>query len=309
MNGALRGLSQQEQLNFLLTNRIPRRLATRFMGWYSRIDSPLLTRISIKLWQLFADDLHLEEARQKEFRSLGECFTRQLKPGVRPVDQNPAVITSPCDAIVGEFGELEGETVYQAKGFPYELSDLIPSRELQDKYRNGWYITLRLKSSMYHRFHAPIDCWVDRVTYLSGDTWNVNPISLRRIERLYCKNERAILDLRLDDSDSGICLVAVAAILVASIRLHSLPDGVDVRSANPEHLIEPTRYAKGEEIGYFQHGSTIIVFATRDFAFSPGVRTGQQFRMGEALFRAVKEPQRNDKGALEVPPKSNDVHG
>ncbi|WP_439106843.1 archaetidylserine decarboxylase [Congregibacter sp.] len=297
---ALRSLSQQEQLNFLLTNRIPRRLATRFMGWYSSIESRWLTRVSIKLWQLFADDLKLEEATQSDFLSLGECFTRQLKPGVRPIDVDPTVSISPCDAIVGEFGQIEGTTLYQAKGFPYELADLIPCQDLQDKYRNGRFVTLRLKSSMYHRFHAPLDCRVDRVTYLSGDTWNVNPISLRRIENLYCKNERAILDLQLADPKSGVCLVAVAAILVASIRLHSLPEGVDVRGASSEHLVKSSSYAKGDEMGFFQHGSTIIVFATNDHMFNEELQVGKQIRMGEALFSRVAQNAHTSKEPAET---------
>ena len=66
-----------------------------------------------------------------------------------------------------------------------------------ERHRNGIYVTLRLTSSMYHRFHAPYDCRVERVTYISGDTWNVNPIALKRIERLFCRNERAVIETRL----------------------------------------------------------------------------------------------------------------
>src|SRR5271170_3997493 len=77
----------QEDLNFLLTNRIPRRQATLFMGWFSRIESPLLARLSIAIWRLFADDLRLDEAKRTDFRSLHECFVRELRPGSRPVDR------------------------------------------------------------------------------------------------------------------------------------------------------------------------------------------------------------------------------
>ena len=125
METALRQLSQQEQLNFLLTNRIPRHALTRLMGWYSRIESPLLARASMALWQLFADDLHLEEAEKQRFPSLHDCFTRRLKPGMRDIDRRAGVLASPCDAIVGECGPVAGTTVFQAKGFPYEIGDLI----------------------------------------------------------------------------------------------------------------------------------------------------------------------------------------
>ena len=283
MNSLIRSLSQQEQLNFLLTNRIPRRLATRAMGWFSRIENPGLTRLSIALWQLFTDDLNLDEAREQRFLSLGACFTRQLKAGARPIDCREQIVVSPCDAIVGARGRLQGTTVFQAKGYPYELADLVPDPELQTRYRDGLFVTLRLKSSMYHRFHAPQDCRLRAVIYIAGDTWNVNPIALRRIERLYCKNERAVLDLDRGRPGSGLTLVAVAAILVASIRLHCLEDTLDMDYRGPHTIPCDVSYRKGEELGYFQHGSTIILFATPDHRFCPGTETGQRLRMGQPL--------------------------
>lgn len=289
MAAALRQLSQQEQLNFLLTNRVPRRALTQLMGWYSRIDSPLLTKFSIAAWRLFADDLKLEEAEQQEFRSLHECFIRRLKPGARLIDMRASVLASPCDAIVGECGPIAGTTVFQAKGFPYEIGDLIPDPALQDRYRDGCYATLRLKSSMYHRFHAPVDCTVEEVRYISGDTWNVNPIALQRIEKLYCRNERAVLPLQDTATSGSVCLVPVAAILVASMKFHCLPDGPELRSG-PNRFACHARYAKGEEMGYFQHGSTIIVFATRNYALAEGIRQGQAIRMGQALMTDTAAP-------------------
>lgn len=151
-------LTAGEQLNFLLTNRLPRRWLTLFVGWFSRLESPTLTRISIAVWQCFADDLRLQDAPSHHFRSLQECFTRRLKPELRPVDNRSEVVTSPCDAIVGACGRIDGSRLFQAKGFPYTLEDLIPDAELAARYRNGHFVTLRLKSSMYHRFHAPVNC-------------------------------------------------------------------------------------------------------------------------------------------------------
>ena len=90
----------QEDLNFLLTNRIPRRLVTRFIGWFSKIEQPLIRDISIGTWRFFSD-LDLGEAKETKFRSMHDCFTRQLKDGARPTDMDPAVLVSPCDAIVG----------------------------------------------------------------------------------------------------------------------------------------------------------------------------------------------------------------
>ena len=182
LRSSLTDLFLQEDINFLLTNRIPRRLATRFMGWFSKIEDPTVCAASIALWRLFSD-LDLSEARQTSFRSLHDCFTRELKDGARPVDRDSGTVVSPCDAIVGAHGRLAGTELLQIKGFPYSLCDLLGTKDLAERHRDGLYVTLRLTSSMYHRFHSPHDLRVERVTYISGDTWNVNSIALKRVER------------------------------------------------------------------------------------------------------------------------------
>lgn len=282
-NSFIKRLTQDEQLNFLLTNRIPRRYATLFMGWFSKLENPLIRKISLALWQYFADDLNLSEARKSDFSSLHDCFIRQLKPGARTIIQDPNIVVSPCDAIIGTYGKIKDTMLYQAKGFPYSLEDLLIDKELIDRYRNGLYISLRLKSTMYHRFHAPYDCYVSGVNYISGDTWNVNPVALKRVEHLYCKNERAIIDLQLPNLEHQITLVPIAAILVAGIKLHCLPDALDLRYKGPNRISCDADFNKGDEMGYFQHGSTIIVFANQKFRFNENIHTGDSIQMGQAL--------------------------
>ena len=284
-NSYIKRLTQQEQINFLLTNRIPRRLATRFMGWFSKLENPLIRKLSLAVWARFADELNLAEAKKTEFTSLHDCFIRELKPGARRIDPDPGIVVSPCDAIVGEHGAIHGTEVFQAKGFPYTLDDLLHDPALVERYRDGIYVTLRLQSTMYHRFHAPCNCHVSAVNYISGDTWNVNPIALQRVERLYCKNERAVINLELADSRHALTLVPVAAILVASIRLHCIGPVLDLQYRGPNHLACDAAYVKGQEMGYFQHGSTIIVFANKGFSLCDGIVKGETIRMGQALLR------------------------
>lgn len=280
----------QEDLHFLLTNRIPRRYATLLMGWYSQIESERLTRASIAVWRLFAGDLALHEARTPRFRSLQECFVRELRQGARPIDPDPGVIVSPCDAEVGACGPIRGTEVFQAKGFPYRLEDLLPDRALAERHRNGIFVTLRLKSSMYHRFHAPCDCRVERVVYVSGDTWNVHPIALRRVEQLFCKNERAVVDLVLPDPGQALTLVPVAAILVAGIKLRCLDEVLDLRYRGPNVLPCNASFRKGDELGHFQSGSTILVFASGGFELCDGVAQGAILRAGRPLLRRPARP-------------------
>ena len=275
--------TQQEDINFLLTNRIPRAAITRFMGWFSKIENPLVRDLSIACWRLFSD-LDLSEARKTEFKSLHDCFTRQLKPGLRPFDPDPAVVASPSDGIVGAFGQIAGTELFQVKGAPYSLLDLLGDPQLVERHRNGRFITLRLTSSMYHRFHAPYDAHIERVTLIHGDTWNVNPIALKRVERLFCKNERAVIRTRLP-SGEAFTLVPVAAILVASVRLHFLDLTLNAQTMGPTVFPCDVDVRKGEELGWFEHGSTIIILAPGDFEFGPNVTEGTRVRAGEALMR------------------------
>jgi len=281
-------LTQQEDLNFLLTNRIPRRMATRFMGWLSKIEQPLVRDLSIGIWRAFSD-LDLSEAKKSSFTSMHDCFTRELKDGARPVEMDPAILVAPSDGIVGASGPIAGTELIQAKGFPYTLLDLLGNARLVETYRDGLYVTLRLTSSMYHRFHAPHDCRVRHVTYISGDTWNVNPIALKRIEKLFCKNERAVLQTTLAATGHTVTIVPVAAILVASIKLHCLREPLDLQYPGPNEIACDAGYRKGEEMGWFQHGSTIILFAPKGFALCPGVQEGCTIRMGEPLMRVPQQ--------------------
>ena len=281
----LKALVEQEDINFLLTNRIPRYALTVFMGWFSKIEQPLVRDASIGLWRKFAD-LDLSDAKKQEFKSLHDCFVRELKDGARPTDMRPEILTSPCDAIVGACGRVEGSEALQIKGSPYDIGELLQDPELVEAHRDGCYATLRLMSSMYHRFHAPHDCHVDRVTYVSGDVWNVNPIALKRVEKLFCKNERAVIRSRLAATGHAITLAPVAAVLVASMRFEFLDVTLGVNHKGPKVFPCDADLRKGELMGWFEHGSTIIVFAPKGFSLCKGIETGARIRVGEPLMRA-----------------------
>ena len=276
-------LTQQEDLNFLLTNRIPRAALTRFMGWFSKIENPLVRDFSIGCWRLFSD-LDLSEAKKTHFKSLHDCFTRELRPGLRPADPDPAIVASPSDGIIGAFGTIRDGELYQIKGAPYSLIDLLGDPALVEAHRNGRFLTLRLTSSMYHRFQAPHDCHIEQVTLIHGDTWNVNPIALKRIERLFCKNERAVIRTRLATGEA-LTMVPVAAILVASIRLHFLDLVLNADTRGPLVFPCDVNVRKGCELGWFEHGSTIIVLAPAHFEFCDTVSEGARIRAGQALLR------------------------
>ncbi len=287
MKSALMRVVLQEDLNFLLTNRLPRRLATRAVGRIARVENRAVSAPAIALWRFFSG-VDLSDATTTRFASLRDAFVRPLHAGARVFDPSPAVVTSPCDAIVGAHGPVDDGRVYQVKGFPYRLDELVPDADLAARFADGQFVTLRLTAGMYHRFHAPADLTVEAVTYLSGDCWNVNPIALKRVERLFCRNERAVIETRLSDG-TPMLLVPVAAILVASIRLTFLDTPALLRERGPGRVACDVSLVKGDEMGWFEHGSTIIAILPKGVRLAEGLVEGQPIRAGEALALRSRE--------------------
>ena len=288
VRSALMRVLMQEDLNFLLTNRLPRRLATKAIGRIARVEHPLVAQPALAAWRFFAG-VDMRDSAGTRFRSLRDGFTRALRPGARAFDPDPAVITSPCDAVVGAHGPIEDGGLHQIKGFPYRLTDLVPDPAMAARVAGGSFVTLRLTAGMYHRFHAPADLTVEGVTYLSGDCWNVNPIALKRVERLFCRNERAVIEARLADG-TPLLLVPVAAILVASIRLTFLDTERTLRERGPGRTACAVPLDKGAEMGWFEHGSTIVVLLPPGVRLTEGLREGEPIRAGAALVRRPVGP-------------------
>jgi phosphatidylserine decarboxylase len=281
-------MGARDTLNYLVTNRIPRRALTRFMARFSRIEQSFVRDVSLAVWRA-CSDLDLSDAKETRFRSVHDCFTRELAPGARAIDPDPAVVTSPCDAIVGACGPIEDATLLQAKHERYPLAELLQSDALAATVHSGCYATLRLTPAMYHRFHAPYDCRVRRITYVAGDLWNVNPPTLARVPQVFCRNERAIVETTLDGAGQRLLLVPVAAILVASIRFRFVDVRLHLRYAGPNPVECDAALRKGEEMGWFEHGSTIIVLAPAGFSLARGVAPGTRIRVGAPLLR-LPEP-------------------
>jgi phosphatidylserine decarboxylase len=272
-------LCARDYANLIVTNALPRRALSWLMGRFSRVRQPIVRELSLALWRRFGD-LDLADAKKSRFDSLHDCFTRELRDGARPFDADPAVLASPCDAIVGACGTILGNDLVQAKALSYPLDELLCDPALARRLAGGSYATLRLTAGMYHRFHAPHDCTVERVTYVPGDAFNVNAPAVARIARLYCRNERAVVLCRLDDGEP-LALVPVAAILVAGIRLHF----AELPPRGTRAIDCSARLAKGEQMGWFEHGSTILLFAPPGFALCPQVEPGRRIRVGQRLMQ------------------------
>lgn len=282
LNPSSQSLTRQEQLNFWLTNRIPRVLFTRLMGSISNIRNSTWARLSIGLWKAFSD-LDLTEAETRRFESIHDCFVRRLKPGARSFDADMQVLCSPCDAIVGAKGVIEEGQLLQAKGLWYSLTDLMKSEHEAQLCEGYSYVTLRLTSTMYHHFHAMHDLHVEHIRYVHGDVWNVNPPALKRIPGLFAKNERAVVRAILAQSNQTIWMIPVAAVLVASMRFTFSDVHLHLGYAGPAEIKASATMAKGQEMGWFEHGSTIICLIPPGWNWA-GPDTGERVKAGQRLW-------------------------
>jgi phosphatidylserine decarboxylase len=287
---ALHRLFDIEWLNVAVTNYIPRRAATRLVGRLAKVEHPVVRDASIRIWRMFSD-LDLSDAKKTQFTSLHDCFVRELKDGARPVDERTDVIVSPCDGIIGQYGRVDDGVLLQVKGSSYLLADLVRDPDLVAAYRDGTYVTLRLTAAMYHRFHAPADGRIAHVAHIAGDALNVNPPTLKRIARVYCRNERAVIQMQLAESRLPLVLVPVAAILVAGLRLRFVELPANRAHDAPWRRGCDVGVAKGDELGWFEHGSTIILLAPPAVVVADNVEMGATIRMGQALLRTTPECQ------------------
>ena len=277
-------LGKNEGLNFLLTNRIPRRLAGRLVGAVSRSENMVIRTVSLWIWRRFTD-IDLSDARDTRFASMHELFTRRLKPGARPIDPDPSLFASPCDALIGATGTIARGQALQVKDMPYSVAELLGDAAHASALEGGSFVTLRLTSAMYHRFHAPRALRIERVLHLFGDRWNVNPPTLKRVSRLFCRNERVVLHAVARDDGQPLTLVAVAAILVAGIRLGFLDLEPMPRGTVRRSYACDAPAARGDELGWFEHGSTILMLTPERMVLAPGLQPGDRVRMGQALWR------------------------
>lgn len=279
-----------DTLNFVLTNRIPRVYFTRQMRWLSQVQSPWLTRLVLKLWGAFAK-LETEDTVDGPFASVRDFFVRGLKPNARPVDPNLEVWVSPCDGLLGAHGLIEKGQALQIKGMPYSVAELLGSEELAQTVSNYRYTTVRLTSGMYHRFHAPCDLVVKQARLISGDVFNVNPPALKRIPSLFCRNERVVLTCNALGRDAGVLytfyIVAVAAVLVASVRVKGLDQVLNCTCPDGLNFPMNLQAQRGEELGWFEQGSTLVVLTPPECTLLEDWSFGQRLRMGQALWHGL----------------------
>jgi phosphatidylserine decarboxylase len=222
------------------------------------------------------------------YRTFTDFFTRRLKPDLRPIAQGEDVACSPVDGTVGQVGGIESGTLVQAKGKTYGLAELLVDEDDARAYDGGTYATLYLAPRDYHRIHAPLSGRITGYTYVPGHLWPVNAKGIAEIDRLFAVNERLIT--HMETAAGRVAVVKVGATCVGRIRA-TYDDVVTNNGRSPFRRVRydvPFDVAKGEELGVFEMGSTVIVLFQRGrITLDPLIETGARVRLGQALGRIV----------------------
>ncbi|MDX2170426.1 MAG: archaetidylserine decarboxylase [Deltaproteobacteria bacterium] len=243
---------------------LPQHAMSRAAGWLASRRLPAALRGPAVRAFGRAVGVDFSEVRDPldRFASLQEFFTRALRDGARPIDPAPEAFVSPCDGSWGAAGVVERGQLLQVKGRPYRLAALLGDDAAARAFEGGAFATLYLSPRDYHRFHTPCAARVTRATYLPGALWPVNRIGVEGVDGLFAVNERIAAFFSRDGRSEAFCLVAVGATMVGKIRLT-----FDELTTNLPHVAVTRRayadlhFAKGEEWGRFEFGSTIVLVA------------------------------------------------
>lgn len=282
------------KLFVLLQRALPIQLLTLLVYKVTRIRVASVKNCLIRAF-VWAYNVNTEEAKGSvpdDFDSFNAFFIRELADGTRPIDAAEDTISSPVDGTVSAAGKIENERIFQAKGIDYSLTELLAT-DTQDAtaYAGGTFATIYLAPYNYHRVHAPLAGRVDKISYVPGNLYSVNEATVAHLPGLFVQNERLVCHLRTGVGPA--VLIFVGAMNVGSIstrwtgEIRPRRTGV-VEQIGLRHVESGLTFEKGELLGWFNMGSTVILL------HPPGTTTnledldaGQTVQVGEVLGRAV----------------------
>ena len=269
---------------------LPRNSFNRLCGLVADARFPrFLMTLLIRLFS-WKYGVNLEEASKhvSEYKNFNEFFTRKLLPDVRTLDPDIEAVLSPVDGKMGESGVISNEILIQAKGLEYRLADLLKDSEKSKLYDGGIFITIYLAPYNYHRIHSMVSGNITEFSYIPGDLWTVSPLGVHHVPGLFARNERLITYF---ETEKGECaLVKIGATVVGRIRVvyHEITSNKPGAKFEKNILAPPFRVERGDEVGLFELGSTVICL------FPPGqielndIKIDQEILLGQALGRFAK---------------------
>lgn len=271
-----------------LQHLLPQHLLSRAAGAVAELRRPLwLKNLLIHLFiRAFGVDMReAEEPDPRAYPDFNSFFTRPLRSGARPFA--PEGLLCPADGTISQIGRIEEHSIFQAKGRRYSTWSLLGGDEERAAwYRNGHFATIYLSPKDYHRVHMPLDGELLATRYVPGHLFSVNQVTAEGVEGLFARNERLVC--HFDTPAGPMAMVLVGAMIVAGIDTvwagQVAPSRRTVQARDYRRLPDPVALARGEEMGRFRLGSTVILlFPEGCVDWGPGLAAGGAVRLGQAL--------------------------
>lgn len=272
----------------VLQHLLPQHALSRLTGALARSTPPVLKDWLIARF-IRAFGVDMREAAEPDPRAyphFNAFFTRALREGARPVDTSPQAIVSPADGAVSQAGEISGGRVLQAKGRSYTAAELLADEPDAALFDGGSFATIYLSPRDYHRVHMPCDARLTGMRYVPGDLFSVNAVTAASVPSLFARNERLVC--RFETAHGPMAMVLVGAMVVAGIETvwtgPVAPAGTSVLAFDLESPATARQRGKGEEMGRFQLGSTVILLLPRGAArWGTEFSAGSPLRMGQRI--------------------------
>ncbi len=238
-------------------------------------------------WFVKRFDVDMQDAANpdtKSYSHFNAFFTRPLREGARPIAPAPLDIACPADGTVSALGSIIDGRVFQAKGHDYSLAQLLGGNSDDTaRYAGGSFVTVYLSPRDYHRIHSPLQAKLRKQTYVPGRLFSVAPHTVKTVPGLFARNERVIAHFETEHGDMAVILVGainVAAIETVWDGLITPPAGRQIKHS--DYTDQAIRLAKGEELGRFNMGSTVILLFAQNVNWNERLATGSAVKMGEA---------------------------
>ncbi|KTD19815.1 archaetidylserine decarboxylase [Legionella londiniensis] len=266
---------------------IPKTTLTTFAGFLANSKNPSVKNRLIRhfIRRFGVDMSEALEENPENYASFNDFFIRRLKPECRPFSS--ADIISPVDGFISEIGQASQGKLLQAKGWYYSIHELLASQQdISAQFAEGLFATLYLSPKDYHRVHMPISAKLIEMIYVPGKLFSVQPATTRVIPRLFARNERLVVFFA---TDAGLmAMVLVGATIVGGIGTSWHGDIVRGRKKVTFDYPQDEKainLSKGEELGYFKLGSTVIVLFANSNAvrWQEDLKAGEKIRLGQAL--------------------------
>lgn len=275
-----------DSLKIFLFRGIPKSLISRIFGYVALIPLPAFLMDKVIPWYVKKYGVNLSEAviPEKGFRNLNRFFTRELKDGARKISKGKSDIVATTDSRVDQFGKLKKDTIIQAKGVDYSVKDLIPS-DMAAKFIDGHFITLYLSPGDYHRIHTPVAGEITGFFNIPGKLFTVQEFMVKGLKGLFAVNERLITYVSTKKGHVAVCKIGAINVGKISLSYDKAVTNRLIRRRN-EFFYEAGKrpvVKKGDEIGIFNLGSTVIILFEKGMVRFEKLKAGQKVRVGEKI--------------------------